>query len=113
MPLTLQSTVEGFDAAFMQAVPQLERTMRRAGLDPSDVIIVKDRGAPGALSFDLALFHYTVFADAMQFTVTEPDDARFLDTVQRRMRADGDAMAAAAMQGGLLARVRHWMMQPA
>lgn len=77
MPLTLQSSVEGFDVAFMQAVPRLERAMRRAGLDPSDFIIAKERGAPGPLSFDLSLFHYTVFVGGAHVTVTEPSDARF------------------------------------
>jgi hypothetical protein len=113
MPLTLQSSVEGFDASFMQAVPELERMMRKAGLDPSDFIIAKDRGAPGTLSFDLALYHYSVFVGGTKVTITEPDDSRFLDYFRQRIASERAPVRRRARRpNALVARVRRWILQP-
>jgi len=113
MPITLQSTGRGFDAQFLRKLPRLEQAMAAHDLDPSDFVISKAPAVTANVPFLGPFFHdYTVFVGDDQFTVTEPNDARFLDYFYRRVIASDDAPPPAARTDGLLARVARWMKQP-
>jgi hypothetical protein len=112
MGILLQSTVGGFSADFIARLPMLEQAMIAQGLEPSDFIFSKDRAVPASIPFIGPLFYeYTVFVDDAHFTVTEPNDARFLEFIQARIAAP-DEQAAVVKASGLLARLKSWMNQP-
>jgi hypothetical protein len=112
LAITLQSTVGGFSAEFMRRLPELEQAMIAHGLEPSQFVISKDRAALPAVPFMGPFFYdYTVFVDGENFTVTEPNDVRFLEFFYKRCTADDDA--APGKQGsGLVSRFFRWMAQP-
>ena len=62
MPITLQGTVGGFSAEFMQELPRVEQAMTAHGLDPADFIISKDNAASAnARPLGPFFYDYTVF----------------------------------------------------
>jgi hypothetical protein len=111
MSITLQSTVGGFSAEFMSRLPALEAAMIAHGLEPSEFLISKDRATPPSVPFIGPFFYeYTVFVGDEQFTVTEPNDARFLDNLLTRLHDSAAAHHSGdAPAQGLFARVARWM----
>jgi hypothetical protein len=114
MPITLQSTVGGFSAEFRRRLPELERAMTDHGLEPSQFVISKDRAAPPAVPFIGPFFYdYTVFVGDENFTVTEPNDVRFLEYFYKRcIAADEPAPILRERHPGLISRIFRWMAQP-
>jgi len=116
MSITLQSTVGGFSAEFMSRLPALEAAMIAHGLEPSEFLISKDRATPPSVPFIGPFFYeYTVFVGDEQFTVTEPNDNRFLEYFYQRCIAEDEAMPADGQRirpPGLINRVFRWMAQP-
>jgi hypothetical protein len=116
--ITLQSTIDGgFSAEFMRRLPALEQAMTAHGLEPSQFVISKDRATPPSVPFIGPFFYaYTVFVGAESFTVTEPNDIRFLDYFLQRCIAEDDApapeQAQATRRPGLLSRLFRWMERP-
>jgi hypothetical protein len=112
--ITLQSTVGGFSAEFMRRLPAVEQAMIAHGLEPSRFVISKDPATPPTVPFIGPFFYaYTVFVDDESFTVTEPNDVRFLEYFYQRC-IDADAEAPEPRQGppGLINRFFRWMSQP-
>jgi hypothetical protein len=120
MPITLQSTVDGFTGEFMRRLPALERAMIAHGLEPSEFVISKDRATPPSVPFIGPFFYeYTVFFGDEQFTVTEPNDIKFLEYFYQRCIAADEAtpeqqqeQERRAGRPGLISRVFRWMAQP-
>src|SRR5258706_8994450 len=115
MSITLQSTVGGFSAAFMRRLPALEEAMVAHGLEPSQFVISKDGATPATVPIIGPFFYdYTVFAADENFTVTEPNDIKFLEYFYRRCIADDEAAPAEQLKPsrGLISRIFRWMMQP-
>lgn len=116
--ITLQSTVGGFTSEFMRELPRLEATMRAHGLEPSEFVISKDRATPATVPLIGPFFYaYTVFVGEDSFTVTEPNDTRFLEYFyQRCIAADNDEPASLPTvrraQPGFFTRFLRWMAQP-
>jgi len=114
MAIILQSTVGGFTAEFMRRLPELEQAMVAHGLEPSQFVISKDRATPATVPVIGPFFYdYTVFAGDENFTVTEPDDIRFLEYFyQRCIAEDEPAQALQPRRPGLISRFFRWMTQP-
>ena len=116
MAITLQSTIGGFSAEFMRRLPKLEQAMTANGLDPAEFVISKDRATPATVPLIGPFFYeYTVFFGDEKFTVTEPNDMRFLQYFYRRCIAPDDEAGPdpqAARQPGLISRIFRWMVQP-
>ena len=118
MAITLQSTVGGFSGEFQRRLPQLEQAMIAHGLEPSQFLISKDRAAPLTVPFIGPFFYdYTVFVGDENFTITEPNDIRFLEYFYKRCIADDEETEATATQRrerspGLISRIFRWMAQP-
>lgn len=116
MAITLQSTVGGFSAEFMRKLPLLEQAMIAHGLEPSEFVISKDRATPPTVPFVGPFFYdYTVFVGDESFTVTEPNDMKFLDYFYQRCIAEDEPEPEPAPQqrrDGLIGRVFRWMAQP-
>ena len=115
MAITLQSTIDGgFSAGFMRRLPAVEQAMIAHGLEPSQFIISKDRAAPPSVPFIGPFFYaYTVFVGEESFTVTEPNDIRFLEYFHQRCIAEDDAPEQAQRgRPGLISRIFRWMEQP-
>jgi hypothetical protein len=111
--ITLQSTVGGFSPEFMRRLPQLEQAMVACGLEPSQFVISKDRAAPPSVPFIGPFFYdYTVFIGDENFTVTEPNDIRFLDYFYDRCRAQDEPAPERTPGGSLISRIFRWMAQP-
>jgi hypothetical protein len=114
MPIRLQGTGRGFEPGFLRQLPRLEQTMSAHGLDPSDFVIAKEPATTANVPLLGPFFYdYTVFVDDEHFTVTEPNDARFLEYLYARIRgADAPDAVAPPPNDGLLARIARWMMRP-
>ena len=116
MAITLQSTIGGFSAEFMRRLPQLEQAMIANGLDPTEFVISKDRATPATVPLIGPFFYeYTVFFGDEKFTVTEPNDMRFLEYFYRRCAAPDDEAEPnpqALQPPGLISRIFRWMTQP-
>ena len=86
MQIKLQSTIGGFEAAFMRKLPLVEEAMIAHDLDPADFVISKDRAVPSSAIPLIGPFFYdyTVFVGQENFTVTEPNDIKFLDYFYQR-----------------------------
>ena len=114
MAITLQSTVGGFSADFMRKLPMVEQAMIAHGLEPSQFVISKDRATPPTVPFIGPFFYdYTVFIGEESFTVTEPNDIKFLDYFYQRCIAEDDtAQARRKRRPGLINRLFRWMAQP-
>jgi hypothetical protein len=113
--ITLQSTIGGFSAEFMRRLPKLEQAMAANGLDPSEFVISKDRATPATVPLIGPFFYeYTVFFGDEKFTVTEPNDIRFLEYFYDRCVAPDEAGpdTQAARPPGLISRIFRWMAQP-
>jgi len=110
--ITLQSTIGGFSAEFMRKLPALERAMVAHGLEPSGFVISKDRSAGASVPVIGPFFYdYTVFVGEESFTVTEPNDARFLEYFYQRC-IEADEPEPAKRRPGLIGRLFRWMAQP-
>jgi hypothetical protein len=114
MPITLQSTVGGFSPGFMAKLPALEAAMIAQGLEPSSFVLSKDRATPATVPLIGPFFYdYTVFIDDEHFTVTEPNDMRFLEFLLGRITAPEQTAPAASWKlPGVLGRLARWMSQP-
>lgn len=117
MPITLQSTInDGFSSEFVRRLPQLEQAMLAHGLEPSEFVISKDRATPPTMPFIGPFFYdYTVFVGEESFTVTEPNDTRFLEYFYRRCIAEDEAtpeQQRRSRQSGVISRLFRWMAQP-
>ena len=110
MAITLQSTVGGFSAEFMRRLPALEEAMVAHGLEPSQFVISKDRATPATVPMIGPFFYdYTVFFGDDHFTVTEPNDIRFLDYFYARCMAADEELPAEHERPGLISRLVRWM----
>jgi hypothetical protein len=113
--ITLQSTVGGFSAEFMRRLPKLEQAMIANGLDLTEFVISKDRATPATVPLIGPFFYeYTVFFGDDKFTVTEPNDMKFLEYFYDRCVAPEEAEPEphAARPPGLISRIFRWMAQP-
>jgi len=111
--IILQSTVVGFSAEFIRRLPELEQAMVAHGLELSQFVISKDRATPTTLPVIGPFYDYTVFAGDEIFTVTEPDDIKFLEYFyQRCIAEDEPAQALQPRRPGLISRFFRWMAQP-
>ena len=116
MSITLQSTVGGFSAEFMRKLPLVEQAMIAHGLEPSQFVISKDRATPPTVPIIGPFFYaYTVFVGEENFTVTEPNDIKFLDYFYQRCIAEDEVMSEQERRrrrAGLISRFFRWMTQP-
>jgi len=114
MAITLQSTIGGFSAEFIRKLPALEQAMTANGLDPDEFVISKDRATPATVPLLGPFFYeYTVSFGDDEFTVTEPNDIKFLEYFYERCIApDDEAEPQAARPPGLISRFFRWMAQP-
>jgi hypothetical protein len=114
--ITLQSTVGGFSAEFMRKLPLVEQAMIAHGLEPSQFVISKDRATPPTVPFIGPFFYdYTVFVGEENFTITEPDDIKFLDYFYQRCIAEDEMtpeQERRRRRPGQIHRVFRWMTQP-
>jgi len=112
MSIILQSTVDGFSGEFMRKLPQVEEAMIAHGLEPSQFVISKDRATPATVPFAGPFFYdYTVFFGDDKFTITEPNDIRFLDYFYQRCVAADQELPAEGARPGLIGRLVRWMGQ--
>jgi hypothetical protein len=116
LSITLQSTVGGFSPEFMSRLPDLEQAMVAHGLEPSRFVISKDWATPAMAPFIGPFFYdYTVFIGEENFTVTEPNDIKFLDYFYQRCIAEDEAPQAVEQRRrrpGLISHIFRWMAQP-
>ena len=116
MAITLQSTVGGFSAEFIRKLPALEQAMTANGLDPDAFVISKDRATPATVPLIGPFFYeYTVSFGDDEFTVTEPNDSKFLEYFYQRCIAPDDEDETApdiVRPPGLIGRFFRWMTQP-
>ena len=116
MSIILQSTVGEFSPEFMRKLPQLEQAMIAHGLEPSQFVISKDWATPATAPFIGPFFYdYTVFIGEENFTVTEPNDIKFLDYFYERCIAEDEtpqAVEQRTRRPGLINRIFRWMAQP-
>ena len=117
MAITLQSTVGGFSPEFMRQLPELEQAMVAHGLEPSQFVISKDWATQAAVPLPFLrpfFYDYTVFIGDENFTVTEPNDIKFLDYFYQRCIAEDEAAPEPQRppRAGLIGRIFRWMAQP-
>ena len=114
MAITLQSTVGGFSSEFLRRLPQLEQAMVAHGLEPQQFVISKDSATPATVPLIGPFFYaYTVFVGDEHFSVTEPNDLRFLEYFhQLCMAADQPAQPPERRRNGLISRIFRWMERP-
>jgi hypothetical protein len=112
--ITLQSTVGGFSAEFMRELPLVEQAMIAHGLEPASFVISKDRATPPTVPIIGPFFYdYTVFVGEENFTVTEPNDIKFLDYFYQRCIAEDEAAPEQRKRRpSLISRLFRWMAQP-
>jgi hypothetical protein len=111
--IILQSTVVGFSAEFIRRLPELERAMVAHGLELSQFVISKDRATPTTVPAIGPFHDYTVFAGDEIFTVTQPDDIKFLEYFYLRCITEAATPPAPPKRsGGLISRLFRWMVQP-
>jgi hypothetical protein len=84
------------------------------GLEPSQFVISKDWATPATAPFIGPFFYdYTVFVGEENFTITEPNDIRFLDYFyQRCIAQDEAAPEQQRRRPGLISRIFRWMERP-
>ncbi len=112
MPITLQGTAGDFSAEFKRRLPGLERAMIARGLDPAEFIISRDSAASAnTRPIGPFFYDYTVFVGDENFTVTEPNDMRFLEYFYDRILAPEEEPAQEKTPG-LFGRLAKWMAQP-
>jgi hypothetical protein len=115
--ITLQSTIDGgFSAEFIRRLPKVEQAMIAHGLEPENFVISKDRATPPSVPFIGPFFYdYTVFVGEESFTVTEPNDIKFLDYFLERCIAEDEVtpeQERRLRRPGLITRIFRWMAQP-
>lgn len=112
MSITLQGSA-AFDPEFVGQLSHVTRALLDAGFDPTAFVILKDRaGANDVPAIDAFDYDYTVCFGGERFTVTEPNDQRFLDHLLARIRDHAHDNADVAPPPGLIARMARWMGQP-
>ena len=87
------------------------------GPKPSQFVISKDWATPASTPLPALLpffYDYTVFISEENFTVTEPNDTRFLDYLYQRCIAEDETALEPqrARHAGLISRIFRWMAQP-
>ena len=117
MAITLQSTAGGFSPEFMRKLPAVEQAMIAHGLEPSQFVISKDWATQAAVPYPFLkpfFYDYTVFIGDENFTVTEPNDIRFLDYFHDRCIAEEETpeQTRRIRHPGLIRRLFRWMAQP-
>jgi len=114
MAIRLQTTVGGFSPEFMRKLPELENAMLAHGLEPSAFVISKDRASPDGPWIRPFFYQYTVFVGDENFTVTEPNDARFYEYFYQRCTAEDDDVTIEQhpRRPGLITRLFRWMERP-
>jgi hypothetical protein len=121
--IKLQSSVGDFSPEFVKELPALEKTMRDRGLDPSAFVIARNMAQstylPIAFRPDGNLLEYTVFVKDRSFTVTQPNDMRFLEyfyelCVPPAHKSDPHSALHTAEQKieSLFARAARWLNKP-
>jgi hypothetical protein len=99
----------------MRKLPALEQAMTAHGLEPSEFVISKDRGADAYPWVGPFFYRYTVFIGDENFVVTEPNDERFYEYLYRRCIAepeDDTSPPERPHRPGLITRFFRWMEQP-
>jgi len=110
MSIILQSTVGGFSGEFMRQLPRLEKAMLAHGLEPSQFVISKDIATSATAPLIGPFFYdYTVFFGDAHFTVTEPNDIKFLEYFYQRCIAMDQPDER---HDGIVGRILRWMEQP-
>jgi hypothetical protein len=110
MPIRLQGTL-AFEPGFVKKLPKLEQAMVAQGLEPSSFVISKDFATPATMPIVGPFFYdYTVFVGDDYFTVTEPNDLRFLGYLIDRVLAPEPEPLRKAKT--LLARFTRFMALP-
>jgi hypothetical protein len=105
----------GFTPEFLRKLPLVEQAMLAHGLEPAQFVISKDRATPPTVPFVGPFFYdYTVFVGDEKFTVTEPNDIRFLDYFYQRCVAEDESAPAEQhpLRPNLISRLFRWMAQP-
>ncbi|OQW60055.1 MAG: hypothetical protein A4S14_19235 [Proteobacteria bacterium SG_bin9] len=117
--IKLQSSIGAFEPEFEERIAVIEQEMLARGLDPSAFVISKDYSASSHNRFLGAghrYYDYTVFVGDENFTVTMPDDMRFLAFFASRCLGatdDKEATSAVAEKPpGMFARIANWFGQP-
>lgn len=117
--IRLQSSIGAFEPEFEERIAVIEEEMLARGLDPSAFVISKDFTASSHNRFLGAghrFYDYTVFVGDENFTVTMPDDMRFLAFFASRCLGatdnKGPTPAVAAKPTGMFARIANWFSQP-
>jgi hypothetical protein len=96
----------------MRKLPELERAIAARGLDANDFIVSKDNAASAnARPLGPFFYDYTVFVGDAHFTVTEPNDARFLEYFMDRILA-ADEAPAPRKHDTAFSRFAKWMARP-
>lgn len=119
MQIKLQSSIGAFEPEFEERIAVIEQEMIARGLDPSAFVISKDFSASSHNRFLGAghrSYDYTVFVGDENFTVTMPDDMRFIAFFASRcLGATDDEEATpdvAAKPPGMLTRIANWFSRP-
>jgi hypothetical protein len=116
--ITLQSSVGGFSREFMRKLPLVERAMVEHGLEPDAFVISKDTATtPTARFIGPFFYEYTVSFGEASFTVTEPNDIRFLDYFHQRCISEeeeqpGPLPTLQRKPPGPIGRFLRWMAGP-
>ncbi|MGH6725384.1 MAG: hypothetical protein ACREB8_02415 [Pseudolabrys sp.] len=124
--IKLQSSVGDFDPAFVGRLPALEKAMTEHGLDPSAFVIARNLPQSPHLPIfyrpDGNLLEYTVFVKGRSFTVTQPNDLRFLEyfydlCVPHAAKDDPHSLthklgSEEQKLESLFRRVGHWLNKP-
>lgn len=117
--IKLQSSIGAFEPEFEERIAAIEQEMVARGLDPSAFVISKDYSASSHNRFLGAghrSYDYTVFVGDEHFTVTMPDDMRFLAFFASRCLSaaedDKPTITTATKPAGMFARISNWFSQP-
>ena len=112
-----------FSPEFVERLPALENAMRDHGLDPSAFVIGRNMAQstflPIAFRPDGNPLEYTVFVKDRSFTVTQPNDMRFLEyfyelCVPPEHKSDPHSTPHTAEQklDSLFGRAARWLNKP-
>jgi hypothetical protein len=121
--IKLQSSVGDFSPEFVKRLPALEKAMIEQGLDPSAFVVSRNLAQSPLLPIfyrpDGNLLEYTVFVKDRSFTVTQPNDMRFLEyfyelCVPPEHKDDPHSKLHSAEQRleSLFTRVGRWLNKP-
>jgi hypothetical protein len=115
--IKLQSSVGDFSPEFVKELPALEKAMREHKLDPSDFVIARNMAQSTYLPIvyrpDGNLLEYTVFVKGRSFTVTQPNDMRFLEYFHELCVAKDERLRSHERKRGPLFRhIVRWFNKP-